>query len=86
MKTDRPCLVLLDLMLPGLSGEGVRRAQLADPELARLPTVLVTGAPDVRAVARELAPVAVIRKPFDLEEILAIVRSYCPQGTPDGSE
>ena len=77
LKQDRPCLVLLDLMMPVVSGEDFRRAQLRDPDLARVPTALVTAVYDRGALFQELAPVAVIKKPFDVEEVLELVRNYC---------
>jgi CheY-like chemotaxis protein len=80
LKQDDPCLVLLDLMMPVASGEDFRRAQLRDPILARVPTVLVTAVYDLDAVLEELAPVAVIKKPFNVEEVLEVVRNYCTPG------
>ena len=42
MPVEKPDLVLLDVMMPGLSGYDVCRAIRADPETALLPVVLVT--------------------------------------------
>ena len=37
------CLILLDLYMPGMDGFAFRRAQLADPALADIPTVILSG-------------------------------------------
>ena len=63
----RPCVVLLDLHLAGLSGEDFYRRQQSDPALASIPVIAVTAAPpDQRA---GLGSLPVIRKPIDLDEL-----------------
>src|SRR4051812_17571750 len=39
----RPCLILLDLMMPRMDGWAFRAAQRRDPALASIPVVVVTG-------------------------------------------
>ena len=63
----RPCVVLLDLHLAGMSGVDFYRRQQSDPALASIPVIAVTAAPpDQRA---GLGAIPVIRKPFDLDEL-----------------
>jgi len=75
-------LILLDLLLPGsLSGNDVRARQLADPQLATVPTVVVTACePEAGAQAR-LKPEVWLEKPFRGEQLLSVVRRYV---RPDG--
>src|SRR5262245_41627253 len=40
----RPCLILLDLTTPVMNGWEFRRRQLAEPELAGIPVVILTSA------------------------------------------
>src|SRR5438445_12373149 len=42
-----PCLVLLDLKMPRLSGNEFRRAQLGDPTVANVPVAVMSGAIDL---------------------------------------
>ncbi|MGQ9681722.1 MAG: ATP-binding protein [Anaerolineae bacterium] len=44
MRVERPALVLLDMVLPHMTGLALARAMQADPALASVPVVFVTGA------------------------------------------
>ena len=70
----RPCLILLDLMMPVKSGWEFRAEQLKDPALAPIPTAVlsgVTAAPELRGI------VASLPKPIDVDKLLAVVESHC---------
>jgi CheY-like chemotaxis protein len=75
--TGAPCLVLLDLQMPRLSGSEFRRAQLRDPTVSNVPVAIMSGAPDADAHARALGAMASVPKPIDFEALLTIVRRYC---------
>jgi two-component system, chemotaxis family, chemotaxis protein CheY len=67
-----PSVVLLDLMLPGMSGGDVLARIRADPRLRHVKVVLTTGA-SVRA-ARAAPADAVLMKPFGVADLLAALR------------
>ena len=79
---QRPDLVLLDVMMPGLNGYEVAERLLSDPRTRGLPVVFVSaraGRPDIRR-GLEAGALDYITKPFDpvalaegIEEILARV-------------
>jgi DNA-binding response OmpR family regulator len=82
-----PCLILLDLSMPRLSGTEFRRAQLNDPKLAGVPVAIISGAADLEQSARELGAVAAVTKPIDFTKLLEIIRRHCrpsDSGTPAG--
>ncbi|HEV3059318.1 MAG TPA: response regulator [Vicinamibacterales bacterium] len=72
-----PCLVLLDLKMPRLSGHEFRRAQLGDPTVAGVPVAVMSGAEDIEQRAKALGAVATVTKPIDVEILLQVVRRYC---------
>jgi DNA-binding response OmpR family regulator len=74
---ETPCLILLDLKMPRLSGKEFRRAQLGDPMVASVPVAVMSGASDLHKRAEALGAVATLPKPIDFEKLLDVVRRYC---------
>ena len=74
---DTPDLLILDLMLPGMSGLEILVALRADPATSNLPVLMLTATGQGRdREAAELAGVsAFMTKPFSNTEIRAKVRS-----------
>ena len=72
-----PDLVLLDLNLPRRDGREVLREVKADPELRRIPIVVLTtsDAEDDVLGAYELHANAYVRKPVDFEQFVVAVRA-----------
>lgn len=70
-----PCVILLDLKMPGMGGEEFRRRQLDEPHLAGIPVVGFTGLSDVEA--RRLALASYLRKPVKLHVLLETIAHYC---------
>jgi CheY-like chemotaxis protein len=70
-----PALVILDFMMPGMNGEEFRAAQLRDPELSKVPVVLLTGAGDRGGAAR--LDVERIAKPIELQLLFDTVERFC---------
>jgi CheY-like chemotaxis protein len=70
-------VILLDLMMPGpLDGSAFRAQQLAAPDLAPIPTIVVTAADINSDVRADLGADAWIEKPFRFDDLLAVVRQY----------
>ena len=66
-KRERPDLILLDLLMPGLDGTAVFRALRDEPETAGIPVIFLTAAAMAHEIERleKLGAKGVIRKPFD---------------------
>jgi len=73
----RPCVILLDLMMPIMDGWQFRAAQLADPTLGPIPVIVLSAVNEMGRVAAG----AVLRKPVQLQTLLEAVRRFC---APDG--
>ena len=79
----RPCLTILDLMMPRMNGWELRDAMLSDPDLADLPVAVVSAlAP---SEVRQLRLTAVIAKPFRLDHIIQLADRHCDPDTEIGS-
>jgi CheY-like chemotaxis protein len=70
-------LLLLDLRMPGpIDGGDVRRSQLKSPDLAEIPTVVVTASEPDGAAKAQLRADAWIEKPFRFDDLLDVVKRY----------
>lgn len=72
----RPCVILLDLMMPVMDGWTFRQALLDEESLAHIPVVIMTAAGANRIGSIEA--VATLHKPLDVDSVLAVVQGYCP--------
>ena len=77
LEAERPDLVLLDVMMPGMSGYEVCQAIRANPAHSMLPVVLVTALDPAQERAKGLDAGAddFLNKPVSQAELLARVRS-----------
>ena len=69
----RPCLVLVDLIMPHMDGWQLVNVLSRDDRLATIPVVVMSAA----ANARTLPEHPTLKKPIDLEILLQIVRDHC---------
>jgi len=63
-----PALILLDLMMPRMSGWDFRHEQRADPALADIPVVVMSAA--IPSDVARLDARAYLHKPFDFDDML----------------
>ena len=73
---DRPCVILLDLMMPVMDGHSFRQEQLQSPELSDIPVVVISAFVDQTATD-ELHADDYLKKPVRLHEVLGAVRRHC---------
>jgi CheY-like chemotaxis protein len=71
-----PALILLDLMMPVMSGAQFLAEQRLDPVLASIPVCLMSASSGLRKTAEELGT-DFLEKPVTIEQLLARVMRYC---------
>ena len=69
-----PQIILLDLMMPIMDGFEFRKAQLADPKISGIPTIVMTADGNVKIKGSPLGDVDYLRKPAEINEILDVVQ------------
>ncbi len=84
MRQERPSVVVLDLMMPIVSGWDVLRERAAEPELQSIPVIIVSAnrGPEL-ASAMDKGICAFLPKPFDITVLSSLVRSCVMLDTPD---
>lgn len=76
---SRPDIVILDLMMPIITGWQVLEEMKQRPHLAHIPVIVLT------AVSQDMptGANAVLRKPFDIQRLLTILKSLHCSNDPD---
>jgi CheY-like chemotaxis protein len=69
-------MVLLDLSMPEMDGFAFRDLQLEDPDLAEIPTIVLTGHALTPEQLSFMRPTAVLFKPAPLADIRSVIRQY----------
>ncbi len=72
-----PCVIVLDLMMPVMSGPELRAEQLRDDVLARIPVVVLTASSHPERQAEALRAVGYFSKPLRFEAFFDVLRSHC---------
>lgn len=73
----RPQVILLDLGLPLLDGSGfLEQWRDRDARAHHVPVIVTSGSPYSAQIAEQLGAVRFIRKPFDLDELVATIRAH----------
>lgn len=77
MRRDLPDIVLLDIMMPEVSGIDILRVMKMSPELATIPVVILTASPEpaLKTEALELGATDFLSKPVDPSELVLRVRN-----------
>lgn len=71
----RPCLILLDLMMPVCDGWRFRELQKQNLQIATIPVVTVSASRDDRAL--EAGGTKHLRKPIEMHTLLNTIKDFC---------
>jgi CheY-like chemotaxis protein len=82
MRSERPDVVVLDLMMPVLSGWDVLKEREHDPDLRPIPVIIVSANRDPEvATAVDKGICAFLPKPFDIGALSALVKTCLPRAS-----
>jgi CheY-like chemotaxis protein len=71
-----PDIILLDLMMPIMDGWEVMSVLGSDPRLSQIPVVIITAIYDVTVTEQSTNAKAILAKPFDIERLTEVVRTF----------
>ena len=73
-----PALILLDLMMPVMTGEQFRRAQLSLNAISDIPVVVLSAHHQAGQIARRMNAAGCLGKPVNMERLLALCTKVQP--------
>jgi len=75
-----PCVILLDMMMPEMSGVQFRTHQQSHAALASIPVVAMSASLYLAQSVDVLGVTDYVHKPFDIPELLSIITRHCGYG------
>jgi len=73
----RPSLIVLDLLMPRMDGLQFRRVQQSDPNISRVPVVVVSGVAYMVNEIRSMGVARWFQKPVDVDALIGAVSDLC---------
>jgi len=70
--SELPCVMILDLIMPVVSGNDVYARMQNDSRLARVPVIISSSDP-----SRAPSGVLIMKKPWNLRRLLGTIRDHC---------
>ena len=74
---QKPCLILLDLMMPVMNGWELQNELEHDPELRDVPVIVVSAA--THDLMKRADAAAYLPKPIDVDQLLDMVVDFCDE-------
>jgi CheY-like chemotaxis protein len=72
----KPCLILLDLMMPGMDGFQFMNEKRHDRTLSPIPVIIASGMYDAKQNAAHLRAQDYLQKPVERERLLRVVGTH----------
>ncbi len=79
LESGHPELVLLDLMMPVMDGWEFAKRMRQRPPSSQVPVIVLSADRNVGTKAREIGAVGHLAKPFELNDLLELVRGSLPK-------
>jgi CheY-like chemotaxis protein len=78
VQQHRPDLIVMDLMMPRLTGGEAATALRRDPMTEKIPIIAISAVADVTSIAEMLPLDEILPKPFDLDDLIAAIARHLP--------
>lgn len=75
--SNRPCVILLDLMMPVMDGKAFHAELMKEPALSHIPVIILSAHADIDSMLVNISVQAKLRKPVAIEPLLALVDQHC---------
>ncbi len=79
--TERPDLILTDMMMPVMDGAALIKALGANPDLANVPVIVMSSLMEASIAERCTGYVAFVRKPFNIPELSKLVSRFSTESS-----
>jgi CheY-like chemotaxis protein len=76
----RPCLLLVDWVMPVMDGHALVHEVARREDSDQLPVIVMSAQPDVERALTWPGVRGVLKKPFGVAEVLAAIEKYCGNG------
>ncbi len=86
VRDNPPALVLMDLMMPVMNGVEAARTLKSAPETASVPIIAMSAGFILRESIDDLLADSIISKPFDLDALIANIRSTLRRANPEAND
>jgi two-component system, chemotaxis family, chemotaxis protein CheY len=73
----KPCIILLDLNMPIMTGWEFRHEQKNDPAIAEIPVAVISADRSIQQQPFSIDAVDYFRKPVDVERLLSLLDDVC---------
>ena len=85
LSEEKPDVILLDLMMPILSGGGMLRAMASEPTHRRIPVIMMSGLSEEAVAERCKGYAAFLHKPFRAAAVLSTVARILDRAKTDAA-
>lgn len=76
IKEYQPDVILLDIWMPGISGKEIITLLKRDKQLSHIPIIVISALSDTEKIAQKYGADDFLPKPFEAENLLALVKKY----------
>ncbi|MFW5761808.1 MAG: response regulator [Cyclobacteriaceae bacterium] len=78
---NQPDVIIMDLRIPKIGGAEVTASIKSDEKLKNIPVILYSADLQVEQIGKEVKADAIVKKPFDIHELVKIINDQAQKKT-----